>query len=623
MKMPLFGLNARRCVRVFLMATCIIALARPLHADIILVSRLSSAEAFAGVLGTAPPQIQTDFFPATLCNVDRWAYCQQGGSCEFATGTSEINSLITLTTEGLAVVGDGTATASWQGGGFAWGSAKLMVLSFTLTDVSYPYSMTGQMNGGSTATLTGDNGTIFETVGTTLAEAGTLPPGNYTLSVEVYAVVGADPSYTSDAHFGFALNGPATTPTPTPPPVPVARATNLSTRMLVGTDYNTEGIGGFIITGHGPRQVLVKGLGPSLSGVIPNAVADPALSLWGSPRCFGTIYNFSWRESQEAEIIATGHAPTNDLESAILIDLFPGSYTAILANGPLPNTTGVGLIEMWDLSTDRDSRLANISTRANVGTGSEIVIGGLILGEGSIEDPIIVRALGPSLNQSGLNGLPDPVLELRDSQGGLIASDDNWMDDPNQAAIIQGVGLAPPNGLESAIATTLLPGAYTALVAGVNNATGTGLVEVYDNPATLPTPTPVPTPTPAPTPGPTPIAPVLEAENALLTGCYAQADPNASNGFHVEGIDAVGDSVTFTQVPAGTHVMVWYTAWHNAYMSLYVNDVFQKHVHFGSTPEGLAVYIGKEVPIEIPTGSSVRLQFDPGDSIKLDYVQIY
>ena len=213
-------------------------------------------------------------------------------------------------------------------------------------------------------------------------------------------------------------------------------------------------------------------------------------------------------------------------------------------------------------------------------------------------------------------------LELRNSQGELTASDDNWMDDPNQAAMIQAVGLAPSNGLESAIATTLMPGAYTALLSGVNNATGVGLVEVYDNPVIRPTPTPAPTPSPAPTPGPTPIGPVLEAENALLTGCYAQADPNASNGFRVDGIDAVGDSVTFTQVPAGMHVMVWYATVRNAYMSLYVNDVFQAHVHFGGTPEG-SVFVGKEVTTEIPEGSSVKLQFDSGDSIRLDYVQIY
>ena len=352
---------------------------------------------------------------------------------------------------------------------------------------------------------------------------------------------------------------------------------------------NNGGIGGFIITGNGPRRILVRGIGPSLSGIIPNAVSDPALSLGGSPRCFQGRSNFNWRDAQEAEIIATGHAPSNDLECAIVADLVPGSYTAGLSANWL--TTGVGLIEIWDLSTNQDSRLANISTRANVGTGDNIVIAGVILDGASIEDPIIVRGLGPSLSAYVSNPLPDPKLELRNSEGGLIASDDNWMDDPNQAAIIQAVGLAPTNNLESAIAVTLMPGEYTALLSGVNNGTGIGLVEIYDRPGIAPTPIPTPTPSPTPPPSPTPIGPVLEAENAVLAGCYAEADPHASNGFRVTGINAVGDSLTFTQVPAGTHVMVWYLASNNAYMSLYVNDVFQTHIHFAATPMPLGTAI--------------------------------
>jgi hypothetical protein len=96
------------------------------------------------------------------------------------------------------------------------------------------------------------------------------------------------------------------------------------------------------------------------------------------------------------------------------------------------------------------------------------------------QSKLIVRGLAPSLSEWGLRALPDPKLELRDSQGGLIASDDNWMDDPNQASVIQKAGLGPSNNLESAIAATLLPGPYTALLSGVNSGTGVGLVEVYD-----------------------------------------------------------------------------------------------------------------------------------------------
>jgi hypothetical protein len=173
------------------------------------------------------------------------------------------------------------------------------------------------------------------------------------------------------------------------------------------------------------------------------------------PTGFQTLTNDNWRDTQEAEIIATGRAPSNDLESAIVADLAPGAYTAILAGNA--DTTGVGLVEVYDLSTNQDSRLTNISTRGNVGTGDDIVIAGFILGEGSVGTTIL-RGLGPSLSETGVSALPDPKLELRDSQGVLTASDDNWMDAPNQAAIIQAAGLAPSNPLESAIAAILLPG---------------------------------------------------------------------------------------------------------------------------------------------------------------------
>jgi len=149
-------------------------------------------------------------------------------------------------------------------------------------------------------------------------------------------------------------------------------------------------------------------------------------------------------------------------------------------------------VEIYDLTTDQDSRLANISTRGVVGTGDQIVIAGFILGGANSADTIILRGIGPSLIEFVPDPLLDPTLELRNSQGALIASDDNWMDDPNQAAIIQAAGLAPSNDLESAIAATLLPGPYTVLLSGVNNGTGVGLVEVYDNPTIAPIPSPTP-----------------------------------------------------------------------------------------------------------------------------------
>ena len=239
------------------------------------------------------------------------------------------------------------------------------------------------------------------------------------------------------------------------------------------------GIGGFIITGTAPKQVLLRGIGPSLANFgVPDPLADPVMELHG-PTGFVTITNDNWKDTQQAAIKATGIPPTNDLESAILATLPPGNYTAILRGKD--NTTGVALVEIYDLDQAAASKLANISTRAFVGTDSNVVIAGFILGNGAADDNVIVRGIGPSLTAFGVpDALANPTLELRNSNGALLVSNNDWQDDPTQAAIITAAGLAPTNPLESGIAATLAPGQYTAILAGLNNATGVGLVEVYD-----------------------------------------------------------------------------------------------------------------------------------------------
>jgi hypothetical protein len=207
-------------------------------------------------------------------------------------------------------------------------------------------------------------------------------------------------------------------------------------------------------------------------------LADPTLELHG-PGSFATVMNNNWRDSQQAEIQATGLAPTSDLESAIVATLSPGAYTAILrGNG---TGVGIGLVEVYDLNPAVASKLANLSTRAFVRTGNNVVIAGFILGNGGGADRVVVRGLGPSLSSVGIsNPLQDPTLELRDQNGSLLKADDNWQDDPAQAAEITAAGLAPTQPKESAIAATLPPGLYTAILAGRNATVGVGLVEVYD-----------------------------------------------------------------------------------------------------------------------------------------------
>ena len=240
------------------------------------------------------------------------------------------------------------------------------------------------------------------------------------------------------------------------------------------------GIGGFIVTGAQPKKVIVRAIGPSLP--LPGKLANPSLGLYG-PGGVLIDSNDDWRSSQEAEIIATGLQPTSDLESAIVATL-PASpdgigYTAIMSG--VNGTTGLGLVEVYDLDSTTDSKLANISTRGQVLTDDDVMIGGVIV-VGAAPQRVIVRAIGQSLGNAGVPGaLQDPTLELHDSNGDVIAFDDNWRD--TQQAEIIATGLQPTNDLESAIVTTLPSSpsgiGYTAIVRGVNGTTGVALVEFY------------------------------------------------------------------------------------------------------------------------------------------------
>jgi hypothetical protein len=270
--------------------------------------------------------------------------------------------------------------------------------------------------------------------------------------------------------------------TPTASPIPTSQVIELSTRLRVQTGDNV-GIGGFIITGNTPKHVIIRGIGPTLTRYnIVDVLQDPMLELHG-PGDFATMTNNDWRDTQEAEIQATGIPPTNDFEPAIVATLSPGAYTAVLKG--INSTSGIALVEIYDLNQEVDSKLANISTRAFVGTGDDIVIAGFLISNNIGSDRVVVRGIGPSLALTGLqNLLANPTLELHDTNGALLAANNDWQDNPVQAAEITASGLAPTNNLESAIAATLPPGLYTALLAGLNNGTGVGVVEVYDRGAT-------------------------------------------------------------------------------------------------------------------------------------------
>jgi uncharacterized delta-60 repeat protein len=251
---------------------------------------------------------------------------------------------------------------------------------------------------------------------------------------------------------------------------------NISTRAFVQTGNNVM-IGGFIITGNGPIRVIVRAIGPSLvNHGITNPLQNPTLELHNHTGAV-IAFNDNWMSApNKQEIINSGLAPTNNLESAILMSLSPGNYTAIVRG--VNNGTGIALVEAYDLDPTAGSKLGNISTRALVQTGNNVMIGGFII-TGSGQKRVIVRAIGPSLVKHGItNPLQNPTLELHDHTGAVIAFNDNWMNAPNKQEIINS-GLAPTNNFESAILTSLSPGNYTAIVRGVNNGTGIALVEVY------------------------------------------------------------------------------------------------------------------------------------------------
>ena len=255
---------------------------------------------------------------------------------------------------------------------------------------------------------------------------------------------------------------------------------DLSTRGTTFTGNNVL-IGGFIIQGSQPMQVVVRGLGGTLASFgVSNALFDSVIELYDANNNLITS-NDDWFTSSDAETICSYRRdPPNSIESALLVTLNPGSYTAIVrsySDAKQPATTGVALFEVYDLRTS-SSRLGNVSTRGQVGAGENLLIGGVIVGNAS--KPVVVRALGPTLTQFGVSGvLQDPYLELRDGNGNLVEANNDWQQSP-EAATISADGKAPSNARESAMAPTLSPGNYTALVSGVGGTTGTALIEVYD-----------------------------------------------------------------------------------------------------------------------------------------------
>lgn len=349
------------------------------------------------------------------------------------------------------------------------------------------------------STSPNSDGTSAMPTGAVLMVPPTIPlagaPGE-TLPLPAYVAYAANPSATLDGVVQtndagivpayqdgvHSLTAGSNTSSTSPPH---AVALNIATRLPVGTGQDVL-IGGFIIQGPAPKRVVVRAIGPSLNAFLSGALQDPKLELHDVGGAL-IASNDNWRSTQGGGLVTadqaidlegTGLAPNSDAESAIVVDLAPGAYTAVVAGAN--NSTGISLVEVYDLDPVPASTLANIATRGFIQTGNNVMIGGFIYQGGAGATKVIVRGIGPSLGAVGIaNPLADPTIELHDVNGATIATNDDWRSSPDATAI-QAAGFAPSNSAESAIfQPALLRGNYTVILRGKNNGTGVGVVEAY------------------------------------------------------------------------------------------------------------------------------------------------
>jgi hypothetical protein len=247
-------------------------------------------------------------------------------------------------------------------------------------------------------------------------------------------------------------------------------------------------IEGFIVDGpagfgSSTKKIIVRAIGPSLIPFgIADALTNPTLEIHNSSGATIATNN-DWKTTQVgglitgdqvAEINSTGVAPSDDGESAIIADLVPGSYTAVVRG--VNDTTGTGVVDAYDLSGASPAKLANVATRGLVQAGDKLMVAGFIVQNAPVR--AVVRAIGPSLLAFGINNaLPDTTLQLRDQNGAIVLENDNWQTDQKQE--LENTGLQPSHDLEAALVADIQPGLYTAQVRGKNDTSGIGVVQIY------------------------------------------------------------------------------------------------------------------------------------------------
>jgi len=369
----------------------------------------------------------------------------------------------------VKALGQSNATASGYTGTVHFtstdGSASLPANS-TLTNGEGTFSAT--LNTGDNQTITATDTVTSSITGTSNTIAVPIPTPTATATATPTATATATPTATATA-----------TATPTP-----GLVGNVSTRLPVGTGDNVL-IEGFIVLGPGgsTKNIIVRAIGPSLIPFgIADALANPTLEIHDSNNAI-VATNDDWRTTQVGGIITgdqsqaisgSGVAPSNDLESAIIANLAPGSYTALVSG--VGNTVGTGVVDAYDLSAGSPARLANIATRGLIQPGDKLMIAGFIIQNGPVR--AVVRAIGPSLSAFGItNALPDTTLQLKDQNGTTVLENDDWQSSQKQE--LESTGLQPSHNLEAAVVGTIAPGQYTVQVRGKPESTGIGVVQVY------------------------------------------------------------------------------------------------------------------------------------------------
>lgn len=384
-------------------------------------------------------------------------------------GTADAGTQVNVATSGpFAVTAPNTAITAMGGSALTvnWNVNNTTAAPVSAANVKISLST----NGGNTFSTT-----LLASTPNDGSAAVTLPNVSTTTARIKVEAVGNIFFDVSDANFTITGNGA----------VP-GLVGNVSTRLPVGTDDDVL-IEGFIVQGPvgSTKKIMVRALGPFLTQFgIMDALANPTLEIRGAGNAIIATNN-DWETTQlggiitgdqAAEIQGSGLAPANDLESAIIANLAPGNYTAVVRG--VGNTIGTGIVDAYDMSAASPARLANVATRGLIQPGDKLMIAGFIIQNGPVR--AVVRAIGPSLAQFNIaNALPDTTLQLRDVNGAIVIENDDWQSNAQQKQELEATGLQPTNTKEAAVVATLQPGQYTAQVRGKPESTGIGVVEVY------------------------------------------------------------------------------------------------------------------------------------------------